>query len=77
MSFAAVKKLFKIALYGFCADFLSIVLLVFSIIYGEKGYPLEFLRMEYKYCNVSMGQWKASKKTFEQFEKLGMKWFVK
>lgn len=49
----------------------------YRFIYGEKGYPLEFSRTEYKYCNVSTGQWKASKKTFEQFEKLGVKWFVK
>ncbi|MGN0602538.1 MAG: hypothetical protein ACI4I2_01040 [Oscillospiraceae bacterium] len=48
----------------------------YNFTYGESGSPSEYSRTEYRYCNVSTGQWKASKKVFEQFNKNGIGWFI-
>lgn len=49
----------------------------YKFIYEGNGYPSEFSRTEYRYCNVGTNQWKAPKKTFEQLHKLSIDRFVK
>lgn len=49
----------------------------YRFIYGESGFPSEFSRTGYSYCNVSTGKWKAPKRVFEQFDKNGIVLFKK
>lgn len=49
----------------------------YRFIYGENGYPSEYSRTEYRYCNIGTGKWKAPKRIFEQLGKIGVMWFCK
>lgn len=49
----------------------------YEFIYGESGFPPEFVRTEYSYCTVTAGKWKTGNAVPIGFSKCGIKWFIK
>lgn len=47
----------------------------YKFIYGESGFPAEFVRTEYSHCTVTTGQWKTGKSILKGFSECGIKYF--